>query len=197
MRKIHPVWAVITAVLVLASLALCYLGSTGRVLYARTPGDPQETVTAFFDALRADNTRQAYELLDHVETLGLENQPQTEEGRLLMDALKASYRYTLVGDCEQTNVTATQVVRLTALDLNKVAEARVQELPADSEIVEVSEQPPEEPEPLPLLPVEQVLYERGAALYTTAEYTVTLRFTDGQWRIVLDEALLRALAGGR
>jgi hypothetical protein len=101
-----------------------------------------------------------------------------------MDALRLSYRCELVGDCVQQGDSAEQIIRLTALDLNKLDEARA--AAAEGEGAET-----------PAVPLAQLLMDKGSSLYTTAEYAVTLRYADDQWRIVLDDALLKALAGGR
>ena len=187
MRKIHPLWGALTALLFEATIALCFAGSVGGTLYVYTPSDPQETVTGFFDALKEGSTDDAYALLDNYESLGLENKPQTENGQLLMDALLKSYDYSLVGECRQSGVEAEQTVLLTALDLSKVAEGRVQALTGDGEASDGEQKP--------ALSVREVL-EENPDLKTTAEYTVKLRYTKGQWRIVLDDALMYALAGG-
>lgn len=191
MRKIHPIWAALAVVLVLASLALCFYGYRGGMLYAKTEGDPQETIDAFIRAMKVGDSKTAYELLSNYSSLGIENQPQTEDGRVLMDALRLSYRCELVGDCVQRGDSAEQLIRLTALDLNKLDEARAESVPAET----ASEEG--EGEETPAVPLAQLLMEKGSSLYTTAEYAVTLRYADDQWRIVLDDALLKALAGGR
>jgi hypothetical protein len=184
MRKIHPIWAAVAALLVLASLALCFYGYRGGMLYMKTAGDPQETVNDFIRAMKVGDSRSAYALLSNYDSLGIENQPQTEDGRVLMDALRLSYRCELVGDCVQQGDSAEQIIRLTALDLNKLDEARA--AAAEGEGAET-----------PAVPLAQLLMDKGSSLYTTAEYAVTLRYADDQWRIVLDDALLKALAGGR
>ena len=188
MRKIHPFWGALAALLFDITLVLCLVGFVGGVLYVRTPSDPRDAVTGFFDALKAGDTASAYALLENYESLGLENTPPTENGKLLLEALLGSYEYSLVGECRQSGVRAEQTVLLTSLDLNKVADGRVQKLPDGSE--------PAPGEDTPLLPVSNVL-EENPDIKTTAEYQVELRYTNGQWRIVLDDALRNALAGGR
>lgn len=175
MRRIHPFWGALAALVFDAALVLCLLGSVGAMLCVRTPGDPRETVTGFFEALKAGNTADAYALLENYASLGLENEPATEDGQLLLNALLESYEYTLVGECRKKGLRAEQTVLLTALDLNKVEEGRGQ----DTKI-----------------PVARVL-EEDPDIKTTAEYSVKLRYTDEGWRIELDEALVNALSGGR
>ena len=41
------------------------------------------------------------------------------------------------------------------------------------------------------------LLQEPARFYTTETLEVQLRYSEGQWRIVADPALLAALAGGR
>ncbi len=180
MRKIHPFWAALSALIAVGTLALCFIGTRYGVLFVRTSSDPRDAVTGFFDAMKAGDPEKAYAMLENYDSLGLENSLSAEDGQLLFEALLSSYDYSLIGDCSLKGITAEQRVRLTALDLNKVDERRVQDPSGEK----------------PLLPVAAVL-EEGEDLTSSSEYTVTLRYSEGQWRIVLDDALRIALAGGR
>lgn len=196
-KKASVFWMLLTVLLALAALALCYTGMQGGAVYARIDSDPQEAASRFFRALKAEQYASAYELLEGYSSLGLENDSASEEGALVLAALKESYEFRLVGDCRQGSFdplgrselkpgSAVQTVHIRSLDLNKLNAALVAS-PEEPEGDEGQEVQP---------PTLAGLLEDPSVFYTERELPVTLHFSDGQWRIVPDADLLSALLGG-
>ena len=197
--KINPVWGVLTLVLVILTLALCILGANRGVLWVKTDADPRETAESFLEALVIGKYDAVNACLENYASIGLERSPRTEEGKLEWNALLASYDYTLVGEPERKGDLAEQKVLLRYLDLAALERALSPEPAATAEDGEAAEeaQAAEAEETAEAGPTLEELLAEPQNYYTTAEITLRLRYEDGQWRILADEALLSALSGGK
>ena len=173
MRKIHAIWGAAAGVFVLAGVILCALGLRHGVLLVKTDHDPSRTVGEFFGALAADEPETAYGCLSNYTTLGLENVPRTEDGALLLAALRDNRRCTLLGAAQRHGDTARQSIRLRFLDLDALETSILSGQFAD---------------------IPSAL-DDAEALCGEAELTVTLRFDGESWKIVMDRALLDAIQG--
>ena len=204
--RVKKFWIGITVLLVAAALLLCVFASWRGSLYIKPSGNPQYTVTSFFDALLAERYQEAYDCLSDYTTLGLENEPENEEARLIYQALKDSYSYELVGRCEENQMEAVQRVSFTFLNVkrveteiskrvNTVLALLVAEKPRN-EVYDANDQYlPELTDEVYLLALKQVL-ESPEFYYGTAEFDVELSYIDGQWLMKTNPALFNALMGG-
>ena len=183
--KINPVWGYVTLALVILTLVLCVVGSKRGVLSVRTDAKPEETAETFFEDLVIGKYREADACLENYSSLGLESAAGSKRGA----ALLASYDYTLVGEPEQKGDQALQTVRLRYLDLNALEE----ELNTPLAVFEGEEGE----EDRIVYPTLSELLEKPEKYYTFVELQVQLHYSEGQWRIVADENLLSALAGGK
>lgn len=183
--KINRFWGILTLALLLLTLVLCGVGAKRGVLLIRTDLKPEETAQAFLDAIVAGKYQEADALLDNYKSLGLAEAAGTKRG----DALLSSYRYVLQGEPERKSDTALQPFTLRYLDLN----ALEKDLSTPIAIIE----PSDGSEPRPVYAELRELLEKPENYYTTAELQLTLRYSEGQWRVVADDALLSALAGGK
>ena len=182
--KINAFWAVIAGLVILGSLALVFLGGSRGVVYVQSEQDPQEVVVRFFRALADQNYPQAYSCLENYSGLGLENQPRDEDAAMLLEALRYQYSARLDGDCLVTGDTALQRLSLRALDVDAVKAA----VSAGAKLDESGEMM------VPPVTLYDVLLQ--ARNYTvTRDYELHLHYSDGSWRIVLEEDLLAALSG--
>ena len=128
------------------------------------------------------------------------------EPRLLFEALKNSYGYTLLGEAQINGLRATQRAAVLHLNLNAVRQrASVEVGPILTEIVASRDRSEIYGEDGGLLPaVADEIYLRairetlnGDSTYlTSSELVVSLLYRDGEWKIEADSALLSALAGG-
>ncbi len=182
--KINRFWGYLTIGLVILTLILSIVGHNRGVLLVRTDAEPQDTAETFFESIVVGKNAEAEACLENYSGLGLEGAAASERGR----ALLSSYDYALLGEPERKGDTAVQSVSFRYLDLNA--------LEADlAEPVAVVQ--PEGEDPQPIYPSLEELLAKAEKYYTTAELQVTLHYSEGQWRIVADESLLSALAGGK
>ncbi len=204
--RIKKFWVGITILLMAAALILCVFASWRGSLYIKPSGNPQYTVTRFFDALLGGRYSQAYACLSDYTTLGLENEPASEEARQIYQALKDSYRYELIGKCEEQQMEATQRVSLRYLNVrrveseiskrvNTVLALLVAEKPRDEVYDENNQYLPELTDEVYLRALEQVL-ESPEFYYSTAEFDVELSYMNGEWLMKTNQALFNALMGG-
>lgn len=180
MRKTSPFWLTICILTVAAAIVLCCIGASGKILFARPSGDPQKTVTDFLNAVKSGEYATAYSFLDGYSTFGLENSPESEEGRMMFDALRKSYDYSLSGTCVRKGTAALQKVVLARLDLAAVNIAAASMAQAGSEYN---------------IALRQVL-DNPQQYITGENVDIALKYSAGKWKIVPDSALIKALQGG-
>ena len=184
----------------------CFFAAMYGSIYNRPDADPAETVTRFFDSVRARNYPEAYACLSDYASLGLETEPESADARAIYEALRNSYSYTLSGSSSVTGLEASQRVVLRALNL-KMTESAVQQ--RVNGILE---------ELVASMPENEVYDGNGGYLtsFTDAIYTealnqalqnseslcsdtqllIQLKYMDGTWKIVTDRDLMTALIGG-
>lgn len=197
----------ILAVLVsAAAMLLSAVGLREGTLVAILDSDPAQTAEDFFGALEAGDYAAACAELGDYADLGLGGDPGSEAGRLMADALHASYSHTLRGPCEIVGLTARQPVRLVFLNLPSMEEAVAEQTRLQlDEFVRtrpVSEVYDEEQHMLPavteeayLAALRQVL-EGAEGYYSYVDLDLDMDYIDGRWQIRTSPGLLGALNGG-
>ena len=196
----------ITVLLCAAGMLLAVAGCFGGTVIAKPTGEPQDAVTGFFDSLIAGNYTAAYDRVRDYTSLGLENEPSTESGKMAYAALHASYGYELIGSAEVDKLYAAQKVSFTYLSLPALEAAvadetqtqlkhLVQQLPSSEVYDQNNNYLPEVTECAYLQALELVL-EHAVDYYTTEEISLALNYTDGKWQLIMNNSLLKALNGG-
>ena len=196
----------ITVLLCAAGMLLAVAGCFGGTVIAKPTGEPQDAVTGFFDSLIAGNYTAAYDRVRDYTSLGLENEPSTESGKMAYAALHASYGYELIGSAEVDKLDAAQKVSFTYLSLPALEAAvadetqtqlkhLVQQLPSSEVYDQNNNYLPEITERAYLQALKLVL-ESAADYYTTEDIPLTLNYTDGRWQLIMNTSLLKALNGG-
>jgi len=204
--RVKKFWVAVTVLLLAAALLLCVYASWRGSLYIKPSGNPQYTVSSFFDSLLAGKYRDAYACLSDYTTLGLENEPASEEARLIYQALKDSYRYELVGKCREDQLHAVQTVSFRYLNVkrveseiskrvNTVLAFLVAEKPRNEVYDENDQYLPELTDEVYLRALQQVL-ESPDFYYSTAEFDVELSYINGEWLMQTNQELFRAIMGG-
>lgn len=205
-RKLNLFWAIVCVVLCSAALLLCLVGASAGTLVAKPSGDPQRTVISFFEALIGGDYPTAYAQLEDYGSLGLENEPATEVGRLVYAALRDSYSYDLHGDCTVEKLYARQPIVFEYLKLPDI-EADVKSRTAEilkqfvdsrprSELYDQNNQYlPSVTEEAYLLAVTEVL-ANAEDYYETLQLNMELDYRGGRWQLRSNPALLSAIAGG-
>ncbi len=178
-RKVNVFWAALTILIVTFALVLCFIGSRQGVLYARPQGNPQTAVTGFFNSLKAGNYAAACQYLDNYSSLGLENTPESEEGQIMLAALKKSYDYSLSDSIVLDGAKASQKILVRYLDLNLVDQAARSLTGVEYNTA-----------------LRQVLTD-SENLCTSDFFDVTVTYTNGTWLMTMNSDLLTALQGGR
>lgn len=204
--RFSRLWAVLGAIFAGAAILAAVLGANLGTVYMITEGDPAPVAAEFMDALTAGDYDKACACLNGYSSLGLETAPENPVGQKLYTALKASYGYEMVGQCEVNKLEASQTVSFTYLDLPSMegdVEARTMEVLEDF----VSTRPRRElyDENNNYLPaVAQEAYStaleetlaNASSYYKTIETTLHLVYGDEGWKIEAPQELFKALAGG-
>lgn len=182
-RKISGFWAVMTAVLCAAALVLCLTGyiSGSRPLVAEPGGDPGETVIRFFEALTTGSYENACSYINGYSDLGLNREPDSEEGRLILNALKSSYKAEAMGEFIRDGLSATQRVAFTYLDISAVNEAALDLQKSTGDYMTALKQ----------------VISSAESCCRTEEIDVRLDYSNGKWLIDAGGNLTDALSGGK
>ena len=189
-----------------AAMLLSITGVYNGTVYAKPSGDPAQTVVLFFDDLCAGRYDAACKQLRDYADLGLGDTPSTAAGRMVYDALHASYSYELAGEPEVKMLDAVQKVRFRYLALPSIEDDVAAETRRQIEAIVEQSNPnevydadrhylPEVTERAYLAALDAVL-AHAEKYYTEDELTLSLTYTDGRWQMLMSPELLRALGGG-
>ncbi|MDO5444711.1 MAG: hypothetical protein Q4F31_03725 [Eubacteriales bacterium] len=204
--RINGFWAVLAIIFAGLAMLVCVVAARMGTLYSKPKGEPSEPVNSFFTALCAGNFTEAYSYLSDYESLGLENPPDSEESRLLYNALRSSYDYSFRSDAVRDRLHAVQNVSFRHLNLDAVkndASGRI--TPLLKEIVETrSRSQVYDDEGNYLESVTDEVYRKAltealnnaAKYYTSSELDIEVDYTDGKWMMSTSPELISALLGG-
>ena len=210
--KLRLVPALCAILLAAAALLICLLPQRAAEKPAEgnssveLQGDPQGTVTAFFDAVCACDYERAYEKLSGVSTLGLENAPPTEDAAAIWRAMEENRAYRLYGECTPAQGGAVQQLVFTTLDLQALSEAvkaateaKIEQLAAELAPARVYDDEGGYQSSFTQLAYSEALAEvlsHAADFRTTVGLNVRLVRSGDDWLIEPDSALYAALTGG-
>lgn len=179
---------------------------TEKPILLEQPDVAIRQVTDMMDAVCEGDYDQASTYLLGNPSLGVAEKPENVIGALLWDAFLDSTEYELTGECYTTDAGLAQNVSFTYLDTASVTvnlRQRAQELLNQrvAEAEDVSEIYDENNEYREALVMEALQEAVQAALLedaktVTVTLTVNLKHQNGQWWVVVDNALLDAFAGG-
>ena len=204
--KFRLFWLILAVLFAGMAGVACFYAAMYGSIYNRPDADPAETVTRFFDSVRARNYPEAYACLSDYASLGLEQEPESTEARAMYEALRNSYSYTLSGSSSVTGLEASQRVVLRALNLrmtenavqqrvNGILEELVTTMP-ESEIYDGNGGY--------LTSFTDTIYKEALnqalqntdTLCSDTQLLIQLKYMDGTWKIVTDRNLMTALIGG-
>lgn len=205
-KKVKFASCAVAVVLFGTALLIAIMGPNLGTVISAPKGNPQQVVTAFFDALMAEDYETAYTYLDYYSDLGLENEPSDEVSKQVFTALKASYSYRLHGECVYDGLSAKQQVLLEHLDIQRMMEklgdkthnnlkTMVQNSPMSAIYDENDQFRPEATRKAYQAAVTELL-EKPEYYRTTTGMELDLVYTNDGWRIQANDALLHALCGG-
>lgn len=205
-HKINLFWGLLAVLFGSGAIVLTAVGCSVGTVYAKPAGDPRAAVTGFFDALVTGEYDTAYSLMKDHAGLGLEKEPESEAAQLVYAALKDSYHYELIGDCQVNMLKATQRVSMRYLDVKQLT-GGLQDLTQEGlkTIVQTRDRDQvydDKDQYLPAVTQEaytaalkQVL-KNARSCYTKVEFDLTVEYHDGKWQVITAPELLLALTGG-
>ena len=204
--KINVFWGLLAILFGSAAILLTAVGCSVGTVYAKPAGDPRAVATGFFDALVTGDYDSAYALMKDHAGLGLEKEPESEAAQLIYAALKDSYHYELIGDCQVTMLKATQRVSMRYLDvagltgdLGDLTQEKLKTIVQTRDREQVYD---DNDQYLPAVTQEaytnalkQVL-RTAKNSYTNIEFDLELEYHGGKWQVLTAPELLVALTGG-
>ena len=114
-------FAIAAILLTAAACMVCFPGIHGGGYVAESEEDPVDTVKAFFASLKAGDYEAADSCLYNGAVLGLTGTPPLDETHAAaLEALKASWDYSLLGSCSVEKTEAWQELQLQVLDFGKM-----------------------------------------------------------------------------
>ena len=204
--KFRLFWLILAVLFAGMAGVACFYAAMYGSIYNRPDADPAETVTRFFESIRARNYPEAYACLSDYASLGLEKEPESAEARAMYDALRNSYSYTLSGSSSVTGLEASQRVVLRALNL-RMTESAVQQR-VNGILEEMVATMPESEvydgnggyltsftDAIYAEALNQAL-QNSESLCSDTQLLIQLKYMDGTWKIVTDRNLMTALIGG-
>lgn len=205
-HKINTFWGLLAIAFAGAAMLLTAVGCGVGTVYAKPSGEPRAAVTAFFDALFTGDYDKAYSLMKDHSGLGLEKEPESEAAQLVYAALKDSYHYELIGDCQVNMLEATQRVSVRYLDLAAITGGLgdlteeklkniVQTRDRDQVYDDNDQYLPAVTQEAYTAALKQTL-RNAKSCYTSIEFDLSLEYQGGKWQILTAPELLLALTGG-
>ena len=135
----------------------------------------------------------------------IENEPDSEGARLLVEALRSSYAYSLYGDCETNGTSARQMVLFEVLDLRAIQEdlkagteenvRKQNDLLSEKELVDENGQYRKEITDQAYLDALRELLQYPERYMTTVGIELELSYSEEGWRLLTNGELLYALSG--
>ena len=204
--RINVFFALLAILFGSGAMLLTAVGCGVGTVYAKPAGDPRATVTGFFDALVTGDYDRAYALMKDHAGLGLEKEPESEAAQLVYAALKDSYHYELIGDCQVTMLKATQRVSMRYLDVAELTgdlgdltqeklKTIVQTRDRDQVYDDNDQYLPAVTQEAYTNALKQVL-KTAKKSYTNIEFDLNLEYRGGKWQVLTAPELLVALTGG-
>lgn len=205
--KILPaVFAVLGFLLALGTVILSLGSLDAAPVLVQTPQDAAIRSEALMEALAEGDFARAETVLYGTPSLGADREAADEVGQLIWDAFTDSLDYTFTGELYTVDSGLARDVKITTLEIASVTETlkersevlleeRVQSAGDVSQIYDENNDYREDF-------VMAVLYDAVSqslqedARYETREITLKLVFSQGQWWVMPDQALLQVISGG-
>ncbi len=170
------------------------------------PEAAEMQIQHMLDKVSAGDFNGAGAMMQGTPNLGVDHAPSSEVGVLLWDAFVDSFTYEITSECYATDSGIAQNIRITCLEIGSVTanlrersqhklEQRVAEAEDTSEVYDEENNYREDVVMEVLLEAAQDALNEDAKT-VTYEVTVNLIHSDGQWWIIPEDALLKAISGG-
>jgi len=205
--KNYNVFFLILSVLLALMLIILVVKSRSLgMFYVKTTGSPSNSIAEFYNAIVSGDYNRACTYLADYDELGLDNIPDTDEGQLILEALKTSYSYSLIGQPVVDQLSANQLVSFTYLDISQVESEtaskiddilndKVQTLPRNELFDDENNYLPELIDSVYTEALNDTL-KNADSFYVTTEYEVYLEYRNNKWMIKTNNDMLTSLLGG-
>ena len=120
--KMMPISGFLSVLFATSALVLCLIGTVSGTIIARTEGNPRDTVKAFFDSIVSGDYDTACNYLSDYSDFCLDIATKDECSAKMIEALRSSYAYELLDDCNTDGLSARQNVKFRYLDFSKMSE---------------------------------------------------------------------------
>lgn len=201
------VMGAIATCLCVTTLVVSYKSEELGTIYLKTSGNPEEVLSTFYQAIEQGELQSAYECLAEYSDLGLDAVDDLEENKLITNALKESYRGTVIGDVVQEGLTAKGNVHFQYLDITML-KASVEEgispvLEYYVDTLSRSEIYDKDGEYLPSfleMVYDEVLFDvlnSNHEIFKDKDYEVNLTYTDDGWKILVNQDMMNCFLGGK
>lgn len=197
----------VALLLCIGALVLLYESTLLGTVYLKTSGNPEETVCWFYDCIESGDYASAYTCLAEYSDLGIEDTDESMDSKVIAEALRNSYKGTVLENLKVDGLTATANVEFTYLDLsllqkavedgiNPVLEAYIEKMDRSEIYDEGGDYSAEFLQKV----YDEVLSEvisKGKDIYTTKEYQVELQYTQDGWKILTNKDMINCFLGGK
>lgn len=205
-RFFSVIYGILGAVLAVSCLCLALMNRNASPVLVRQPQAAMDQVRTMLDSLCDGNYDTVRLCLYGQPSLGLDREAEDPVGRLFWDALSGSFSYELGEEFHATDSGVSLDVTIHALDLSSVTknlrdrarnvmEQRIGQAEDTSEIYDENNDYREEFVLEALYTAAQDSLEQDAEQVSWT-LTLNLVYENGQWWIMPEQDLLRAISGG-
>lgn len=197
---------IVAAAAVCGTAILCHAAQDRPAVGIDVPGI-SDTVEGFCQSLENGDYAALEELIHDYSSLGLTDEPESENAKTLLEYLRGSYQCEPVGDGSTVGMTAEQDISVSYFSVSMAEETvrqRTQELfnqrmEAAQSNEELYDEYGNVLQSVAFEIYDQALTEmlQNADQYMVSQtVTVELVFEDGRWQIVLSQSIIDILLGG-
>lgn len=205
-RILSALFGVFGIAIAAAAVYVSFYSIHAAPVLVKQPDAAEIQVVRMLDSVCDGDFDAAGNMMQGTPNLGVDRPASDEVGVLIWDAFLESLSYEVAGDCYATDSGVAQDIRFTCLDVQSVTatlrersqnllEQRVAEAEDISEVYDENNNYREDVVMDVLYDAAQAALEEDAQTQTV-EVTVNLVYDQGQWWIVPDDALLKAISGG-
>lgn len=187
-------------------ICLALLNMNASPVLVEQPEAARNQVNTMLEALCAGDYDTVSACLYGNPGLGMDREPEDEVGRMFWEALEESFSYEILGDFYATDSGVALDVKISAMDLSSVTEnlrqrartlleERIAQAEDTSEIYDENNEYREDFVMGALHDAARAALEEDAREISW-ELTLNLIYENGQWWVMPDSGLLKALSGG-
>lgn len=191
-------------VLMVGAIAVCLMNLDAPVKIVEYPQAAMERSEEMMEAVAQGNYAAAAKVMYGQPELGADRAAEEEVGQLVWDAFVDSIAYEFAGECYATDSGIARKATVTTLDISSVTEnlrersqallsARVEAATDVTELYNGEEFREDVVMEVLKEAVRQALREDAKTV--SRDVTMNLIYRDGQWWVVPDQALLKAISG--